>query len=117
MADSKSSIAYIQTDVLISLIIKVSRDRPFERCGECGNVIKLNYVGPKEDPHARMFSLSRHDLSLLWSSFWRPRQFFLLVFSLPDSILVDDHGHGHHHPPHEEPKTFVDYVKPEYWYR
>lgn len=27
-----------------------------------------------------------------------------------------DHGHGHH-PPYEEPKTFVDYVKPEYWYR
>lgn len=28
----------------------------------------------------------------------------------------DDHGHGHH-APYEEPKTFADYVKPEYWYR
>lgn len=33
--------------------IQVSRDRPIERCGECGNVVKLNYVGPLEDPHAR----------------------------------------------------------------
>ncbi|RAH75236.1 cytochrome c oxidase subunit IV [Aspergillus aculeatinus CBS 121060] len=63
--------------------LTVSRDRPLERCGECGNVVKLNYVGPEEDPHAH-----------------------------------DHHGHDHHgHPPHEEPKTFADYVKPEYWYR
>ncbi|KAI9928870.1 hypothetical protein ASPWEDRAFT_127915 [Aspergillus wentii DTO 134E9] len=62
--------------------LTVSRERPLERCGECGNVVKLNYVGPEEDPHAH------------------------------------DHGHDHHgHPPHEEPKTFADYVKPEYWYR
>ncbi|KAJ5888219.1 Cytochrome c oxidase subunit 4 [Penicillium taxi] len=59
--------------------LTVSRDRPIERCNECGNVVKLNYIGPEEDPHA--------------------------------------HDHGHHHPPHEEPKTFADYVKPEYWYR
>ncbi|KAL2004258.1 hypothetical protein VTN02DRAFT_4773 [Thermoascus thermophilus] len=57
--------------------LTVSRDRPIERCGECGNVVKLNYVGPEED-HSH-------------------------------------HGHGHHG--YEEPKTFVDYVKPEYWYR
>ncbi|RMJ24702.1 hypothetical protein PHISP_04429 [Aspergillus sp. HF37] len=67
--------------------LTVSRDRPLERCAECGNVVKLNYIGPEEDPHA-------HE---------------------------HDHGHGHgdhgHHPPHEEPKTFADYVKPEYWYR
>ncbi|KAL4875912.1 cytochrome c oxidase subunit VB-domain-containing protein [Aspergillus karnatakaensis] len=63
--------------------LTVSRERPLERCNECGNVVKLNYIGPLEDPHAH-----------------------------------DDHGHGdHHHPPHEEPKTFADYVKPEYWYR
>jgi len=30
--------------------------------------------------------------------------------------FTDDHGHGHHPAP-EEPKTFADYVKPEYWYR
>ncbi|KAL4873301.1 hypothetical protein BDV12DRAFT_160797 [Aspergillus spectabilis] len=62
--------------------LTVSRDRPLERCGECGNVVKLNYVGP-DDAHDHGH---------------------------------DDHG-AHHHPPHEEPKTFADYVKPEYWYR
>ncbi|QKX53537.1 uncharacterized protein TRUGW13939_00616 [Talaromyces rugulosus] len=61
--------------------LTVSRERPIERCNECGNVVKLNYVGPEEDPHAH------------------------------------DHGHGHGHPAYEEPKTFADYVKPEYWYR
>ncbi|KAJ5574345.1 uncharacterized protein N7459_008772 [Penicillium hispanicum] len=61
--------------------LTVSRERPIERCNECGNVVKLNYIGPEEDPHAH------------------------------------DHGHGHGHPPHEEPKTFADFVKPEYWYR
>jgi cytochrome c oxidase subunit 5b len=33
---------------------QVSRERPIERCNECGNVVKLNYIGPEEDPHARM---------------------------------------------------------------
>ncbi|KKK15742.1 hypothetical protein P175DRAFT_0430060 [Aspergillus ochraceoroseus IBT 24754] len=61
--------------------LTVSRERPVERCSECGNVVKLNYIGPVEDAHSH------------------------------------DHDHGHHHPPHEEPKTFADYVKPEYWYR
>ncbi|KAJ5846575.1 hypothetical protein N7534_010244 [Penicillium rubens] len=61
--------------------LTVSRERPIERCLECGNVVKLNYIGPEEDPHAH------------------------------------DHDHGHHHPPHVEPKTFADYVKPDYWYR
>ena len=35
--------------------LTVSRDRPLERCGECGNVVKLNYIGPEEDPHSRTF--------------------------------------------------------------
>ncbi|KAJ5615853.1 hypothetical protein N7537_000967 [Penicillium hordei] len=61
--------------------LTVSRERPIERCLECGNVVKMNYIGPEEDPHAH------------------------------------DHDHGHHHPPHVEPKTFADYVKPDYWYR
>ncbi|KAF2669236.1 COX5B-domain-containing protein [Microthyrium microscopicum] len=28
----------------------ISRDRPFERCTDCGNVIKMEYTGP-DDPH------------------------------------------------------------------
>lgn len=62
-------------------LLQVTRERPIERCNECGNVVKLNYIGPEEDPHAH-------------------------------------HDHGHGHPPAlEEPKTFADYVKPDYWYR
>jgi len=56
--------------------LTVSRKRPLERCSECGNCVKMTYIGPEDDPH--------------------------------------DH---HHHAGYEEPKTFVDYVKPEYWYR
>lgn len=37
---------------------KVSRDRPIERCGECGNVIKLNYIGPEDDHSHRKCSRS-----------------------------------------------------------
>ncbi|KAJ5131011.1 uncharacterized protein N7515_007050 [Penicillium bovifimosum] len=32
--------------------LTVSRERPIERCMECGNVVKMNYIGPEEDPHA-----------------------------------------------------------------
>ncbi|OAX85275.1 hypothetical protein ACJ72_00337 [Emergomyces africanus] len=32
--------------------LTVSRDRPIERCSECGNVVKMEYVGPEADPHA-----------------------------------------------------------------
>jgi cytochrome c oxidase subunit 5b len=62
----------------------MSRDRPIERCPECGNVLKMDYVGPAEDPHAH------------------------------------DHGHGHDahadgvHNYEGEPKTFADFVRPEY---
>uniref|UniRef100_L2FI26 Cytochrome c subunit vb n=1 Tax=Colletotrichum fructicola (strain Nara gc5) TaxID=1213859 RepID=L2FI26_COLFN len=58
--------------------IPISRDRPIERCPECGSVYKMEYVGPTEDAH--------------------------------------HHGHDHHHG-YEEPKTFADFVKPEYRYQ
>ncbi|PGH07370.1 hypothetical protein AJ80_08011 [Polytolypa hystricis UAMH7299] len=51
----------------------ITKDRPFERCGECGSVVKMQYIGPETH---------------------------------------DDHHHGY-----EEPKTFADFVKPEYWYK
>lgn len=30
----------------------MSRERPVERCPECGSVYKMEYVGPPDDPHA-----------------------------------------------------------------
>jgi cytochrome c oxidase subunit 5b len=30
----------------------MSKDRPIERCPECGSVYKMEYIGPQEDPHA-----------------------------------------------------------------
>ena len=61
----------------------MSRDRPIERCPECGSVYKMDYVGPMEDPHAH----DNHD---------------------------SHDAHGDHHASYEEPKTFADFVKPEY---
>ncbi|KAK5627597.1 hypothetical protein RRF57_003312 [Xylaria bambusicola] len=52
----------------------MSRERPMERCPECGSVYKMEYIGPQDD----------------------------------------DHGHHDHHG-YKEPKTFADYVKPQYW--
>lgn len=54
----------------------MSRERPVERCPECGSVYKMEYVGAQDDGH--------------------------------------DHGHDHHHG-YEEPKTFANFVKPQYW--
>ncbi|KAK4227762.1 cytochrome c oxidase subunit VB-domain-containing protein [Podospora fimiseda] len=53
--------------------LTMSRERPIERCPECGSVYKMEYVGPQDDHH----------------------------------------GHDHHHG-FEEPKSFADFVKPEY---
>ncbi|KAG9246498.1 subunit IV of cytochrome c oxidase [Calycina marina] len=63
-------------DSHVTIWLTVSRERPIERCPECGGVYKMEYVGPEDDPHSH------------------------------------DHGHDHHG--FEEPKTFVDFVKPEY---
>jgi cytochrome c oxidase subunit 5b len=38
----------------------ISRDRPYERCDECGNTIKMEYVGPTEDPHAHDHGYGEH---------------------------------------------------------
>jgi cytochrome c oxidase subunit 5b len=29
----------------------MTRERPIERCPECGSVYKMEYVGPEEDHH------------------------------------------------------------------
>jgi len=33
------------------LWMTLSRARPYGRCGECGNVLKMEYVGPQDDGH------------------------------------------------------------------
>ncbi|CCU75156.1 Cytochrome c oxidase [Blumeria hordei DH14] len=58
--------------------LTVSRSRPIERCPECGNVLKMEYIGPQED---------------------------------------DSHDSHHDHHSYEEPKTFADFIHPEYRYR
>jgi len=42
----------IPADTHHQLWMVLSRERPIERCSECGNVMKMEYVGPAEDPHA-----------------------------------------------------------------
>ncbi|KAK3374610.1 cytochrome c oxidase subunit VB-domain-containing protein [Podospora didyma] len=32
--------------------LAMTRERPVERCPECGSVYKMQYLGPAEDPHA-----------------------------------------------------------------
>ncbi|KAL9118989.1 MAG: hypothetical protein Q9187_004456 [Circinaria calcarea] len=39
-------------DSHVTIWLTMSRDRPVERCPECGNVLKMEYVGPMDDPHA-----------------------------------------------------------------
>ncbi|KAK7513584.1 cytochrome c oxidase subunit VB-domain-containing protein [Phyllosticta citriasiana] len=60
--------------------LTMSRERPLERCPECGSVYKMEYVGPE----------ASHD----------------------QDNGHDDHGQDHH--AYEEPKTFADFVRPEY---
>lgn len=34
-----------------NVLWQMSRDRPIERCPECGNVLKMEYVGPPDEAH------------------------------------------------------------------
>jgi cytochrome c oxidase subunit 5b len=40
----------VPADTHNQIWMTISRERPIERCTECGNVIKMEYIGP-EDPH------------------------------------------------------------------
>ncbi|KFZ08631.1 hypothetical protein V501_05867 [Pseudogymnoascus sp. VKM F-4519 (FW-2642)] len=71
-------------DSHVTIWLTMSRERPVERCPECGSVYKMEYVGPQDDGH---HDHHHHD---------------------------DGHDHGYAHPLLEEPKTFADFVKPEY---
>ncbi|VUC37926.1 unnamed protein product [Clonostachys rosea] len=57
-----------------TLWLRLTKDRPLERCPECGSVYKMDYVGA-------------------------------------------EHDHHHAHQEVEEPKTFADFIKPEYRYQ
>ncbi|TDZ18735.1 Cytochrome c oxidase subunit 4 [Colletotrichum sidae] len=68
----------VPADSHVTIWLTISRDRPHERCPECGSVYKMEYVGPTEDAH----------------------------------------HHDHHHgPEYPEPKSFADFIKPEYRYQ
>ena len=38
-------------DSHVVIWLTTSRDRPIERCPECGSVYKMEYVGPQDDGH------------------------------------------------------------------
>ncbi|KAK8198763.1 Cytochrome c oxidase subunit 4 [Zalaria obscura] len=63
-----------------------SRDRPIERCPECGSVYQMEYVGP-QDVHHDAHGHSAHD-----------------------THADSDGAHNYE----GEPKTFADFVRPEY---
>jgi len=65
--------------------LTTSRDRPVERCPECGSAYKLDYVGPQEDAHGH--GHGHHDVH-------------------------QDADGAHNY--EGEPKTMADYVRAEY---
>lgn len=73
-------------DSHVVIWLTTSRDRPIERCPECGSVYKLEYVGPQDDGHG-------HD----------------------HGHGHDAHGSSDGQHNYEgEPKTMADFVRPEY---
>ncbi|CAF9937319.1 MAG: Cytochrome c oxidase subunit 4 [Alectoria fallacina] len=72
-------------DSHVVLWLNMRRDRPVERCAECGSVYRMEYIGPPDDPHAHHGHGEEHG---------------------------EEHGDGAHS--YEEPKTFADFVRPEY---
>ncbi len=62
----------------------MSRDRPIERCPECGNVLKMDYVGP-EDSHHDDHGHGSHDA----------RTSSLISYSDPQIMSIFDHGTIH----------------------
>lgn len=72
-------------DSHVVIWLTISRDRPMERCPECGSAYLMEYVGPTEDPHAH--DHGHHDIH-------------------------DDADGSHNYD--GEPKTMADFVKPQY---
>jgi cytochrome c oxidase subunit 5b len=74
-------------DSHVVLWLTCSRDRPIERCPECGSVYKMEYVGPQESHDSHGHGHGAHDIH-------------------------DDADGAHNY--EGEPKTMADFVKPEY---
>lgn len=75
-------------DSHVVIWLTTSRDRPVERCPECGSVYKMEYVGPTEDAHGHGHEGGHgHD------------------------VHADADGHHNYE---GEPKTMADYVRVEY---
>ncbi|CAK1357708.1 Cytochrome c oxidase subunit 4, mitochondrial [Cercospora beticola] len=72
-------------DSHVVIWLVTSRDRPIERCPECGSVYKLEYVGPQDDGHGH-----GHDHG--------------------HGHADTDGSHNFE----GEPKTMADFVKPSY---
>ena len=74
----------VPVDSHVVLWLTTSRDRPIERCPECGSVYKMEYVGPADDGHGHHDDHHAH---------------------------ADTDGQ---HNFEGEPKTMADFVRPEY---
>ncbi|KAF2224882.1 subunit IV of cytochrome c oxidase [Elsinoe ampelina] len=48
-------------DSHVVIWLTCSRERPVERCPECGSVYKMEYVGPQEDAHGHGHGEHGHD--------------------------------------------------------
>ncbi|KAL2383536.1 hypothetical protein RJZ90_002592 [Blastomyces dermatitidis] len=56
--------------------LTVSRERPIERCSECGNVVKMDYVGPEDDPHAHDEHHQVHEDPKTMADFVKPEYWY-----------------------------------------
>lgn len=81
--------------------LTISKDRPIERCPECGSVYKMEYVGAEEEHHGH------DDRGFIFSSLSPPLFQLNCGMELGRLMHYIDHGYV-------EPKTMADFVKPEY---
>ena len=73
-------------DSHVVIWLTTSRDRPIERCPECGSVYKMEYVGPQDDGHGHDHGHG-HDIH-----------------------ESSDGSHNYE----AEPQTRADFIRPEY---
>jgi cytochrome c oxidase subunit 5b len=74
-------------DSHVVIWLTTSRDRPIERCPECGSVYKMEYVGPQESHDSHGHGHGEHDIH---------------------------HDSDGQHNYEGEPVTMADFIKPEY---